>query len=129
MLRGMAWTLGLVVVVASVSACGGNEPPEAASVSPEVVAGEELAQSLGCSACHSVNGSRRTGPTWLGLYGEDVTLKDGTTVVADDTYVRRSIDDPAVDVVEGFSPIMPQFDLSQDELAALTAYIRSLGTK
>jgi hypothetical protein len=29
-------------------------------------------------------------------------------------------------VVDGFSPIMPAFDLPEDELEALSAYIRSL---
>jgi cytochrome c oxidase subunit 2 len=93
-----------------------------------VAEGAELAKSLGCSTCHSVDGSRRTGPTWLGLYGGNVSLKDGTTVVVDDLFIRRSIEDPAAEVVDGFSPIMPTFDLSDDDLSALTAYIRSLGS-
>ncbi|CAN5662161.1 hypothetical protein BH10ACT3_BH10ACT3_16120 [soil metagenome] len=97
-------------------------------MSPQAVQGEKLARSLGCSACHSIDGSRRTGPTWSGLWGEDVTLKDGTTVVVDDSFVRRSINEPAADVVDGFSPIMPQFKLSDDQVSALVAYIRSLGT-
>lgn len=110
------------------SACGGADRPEPASASPEVAKGAEVAKSLGCAACHSVDGSGRTGPTWLGLYGEDVPLKNGTTVLADDAYIRRSIDDPPSEIVDGYSPIMPKFDLSDGELSALTAYIRSLGS-
>ena len=37
-----------------------------------------------------------TGPTWKGLYGSEVKLVDGTTVTADETYLKESITDPSV---------------------------------
>jgi cytochrome c oxidase subunit 2 len=47
--------------------------------------GERLANQRGCLACHSTDGSGRTGPTWQGLAGSQVRLSDGSMVTADDT--------------------------------------------
>jgi cytochrome c oxidase subunit 2 len=57
-----------------------------------------------------------------------VQLEDGRTVVADENYVRESILNPAAKVVSGFKPIMPVFQgqVSEDQLAALVAYVKSL---
>ena len=89
--------------------------------------GESLAQSKGCVACHTVNGSPGVGPTWKGLQGKTQTLADGSTVLADEAYLRRAIREPQAQVVKGFPPIMPAAALSDEELAALVAYIQSLG--
>ena len=89
--------------------------------------GEALAQSKGCVACHTVNGSPGVGPTWKGLQGKTQTLADGSTVLADEAYLRRAIREPQAQVVKGFPPIMPAAALSDEELAALVAYIQSLG--
>jgi cytochrome c oxidase subunit 2 len=64
------------------------------------------------------------------VYGRRVLLDDGRTVVADDNYVRESILQPGAKVVAGFKPIMPSFQgiVSEDQLLALTAYIKSLAT-
>ncbi|MEZ5219830.1 MAG: cytochrome c [Ilumatobacteraceae bacterium] len=114
---GVGATLGL-------GACS-DDP--AAELSGPAAVGAELAVSYNCTSCHSVDGSSGTGPTWKGIWGEQVELADGETVDVDDAYVRRSITDPSAQVVEGFSPIMPAFDLPDDELDALSAYLRSLG--
>ena len=45
-----------------------------------------------------------TGPTWFGLYGSDVELDNGTTVVADDAFIAESILDPKAKEVAGFPP-------------------------
>lgn len=82
---------------------------------------------MGCVACHSVDGSPRVGPTWKGLYGKTETMADGSTAKVDEAYLRAFIRDPKARVVKGFAPIMPTFDLSEQELTALVAYIRSQG--
>jgi cytochrome c oxidase subunit 2 len=89
--------------------------------------GKALAQSRGCVACHTVDGSPGVGPTWKGLHGKTQTLADGSTVLADEAYLRRAIQEPNAQVVKGFSPIMPPAVLSDEEVAALVAYIQSLG--
>ncbi|UUZ68438.1 c-type cytochrome [Polaromonas sp. P2-4] len=92
-----------------------------------VAQGEALARSKGCVACHTVDGSSMVGPTWKGLHGKTQTLADGSTVLADEAYLRRAIQEPQAQVVKGFSPIMPPAVLSDEEVAALVAYIQSLG--
>ncbi|MCK8515157.1 cytochrome c oxidase subunit II [Methylonatrum kenyense] len=99
------------------------EDPE---IDAQVIRGRNLAEQHGCVACHSVDGSRQIGPTWLNLYDSEVTLADGSTVVADADYIRRSITDPGAELTQGFPPVMPAFDLDDADLGALVSYIRSL---
>lgn len=54
-------------------------------------------------------------------------MADGSTAKVDDAYLRAFIRDPAARVVKGYSPIMPHFDLSDQELTALVTYIESQG--
>jgi len=54
------------------------------------------------------------------------TLADGSTVKADDAYLKKSIREPAAQIVKGFPPIMPKTDMTEDELEALLAYMKSL---
>lgn len=89
--------------------------------------GKELAQTRGCGACHSVDGSASAGPTWKGLYGQTVSLADGGTATADDAYLAESMLEPGAKVVKGYGAIMPKMALGSDEVAALIAYIKSLG--
>ncbi|CAB3760290.1 cytochrome B558 subunit A [Burkholderia sp. MSh2] len=89
--------------------------------------GRALAASRGCVACHTVDGSPRVGPTWKGLYGKTETMADGSTAKVDEAYLRAFIRDPTARVVKGYAPVMPHFDLSEPELAALVAYIEAQG--
>lgn len=88
--------------------------------------GKILATSQGCVGCHSIDGSRLTGPTWLGLYGSEVTLADGSTVTAEDAFLAESILDPNAKVVESFAPVMPPYALTDEEIAGIIAYIKTL---
>ncbi|MFP4895530.1 c-type cytochrome [Paraburkholderia sp. EG304] len=89
--------------------------------------GTTLAEAKGCFACHTVDGSPRVGPTWKGLYGKTETMADGSTAKVDEAYLRAFIRNPTARVVKGFAPIMPKFDLSEQELTTLVTYIQSLG--
>lgn len=95
-------------------------PPDEAPA----VAGARLFTSWGCSACHG-----QRAPTLAGLYMTKVPLDNGSTVVADDDYLRESIIEPAAKVVAGYPPIMPSYrgQLSEEQLMQLVAYIKSLG--
>lgn len=92
--------------------------------------GANVAQMQGCQACHSIDGSKLVGPTWLGLYGSQVALDDGTTVVADEEYLRRSILETNAQIVKGYpANVMPsiyQDTLSEEQINALVEYIKSL---
>ena len=56
------------------------------------------------------------------------TLPDGSTVVADDAYIRESILAPSAKIVAGYQPIMPTFQgqISEEQILDLLAYIKSL---
>jgi cytochrome c oxidase subunit II len=92
--------------------------------------GEELAVQLGCTRCHTVDGTPHIGPTWKDLYGSQVHLTDGTTLVADDAYLTESMMDPQVKLVAGYQNVMPSYlgRLSGPEAAAIVEFIRSLRT-
>ncbi len=96
-----------------------------------VAQGKSLAARNGCSGCHSPDGSPLTGPTWLGLYGKQETLADDSTVTVDEAYLTESIVDPNAKIVDGYAAnIMPaDFGdrLSDEDIAAIIAYIKSLG--
>jgi len=90
-------------------------------------AGEKLFAQYSCSTCHLPTGTGR-GPSLVGLYGSKVKLTDGTTVVADDAYIRESIVSPKAKVVAGYQPLMPSFQglITEEQVLSLTAYIKSL---
>ena len=90
-------------------------------------AGATLFQQLGCSTCHRSDTQGR-GPDLNGAFGKKVLLEDGTTVIADEAYVRESILVPTAKVVSGFKPVMPPFQglVNEEQLNALVAYVKSL---
>ncbi|MGI8555553.1 MAG: cytochrome c oxidase subunit II [Pyrinomonadaceae bacterium] len=93
-----------------------------------VEAGKELFETkLGCASCHEGGASQR-GAHLEGLFGTNVKLTDGSTVVANEDYIRNSILNPASQVVEGYQPIMPTFkgQVTEEQLNSLVAYIKSL---
>ena len=85
-----------------------------------------IAQSRGCTACHSTTGGIIVGPTWQNLFGKTETLDDGSQVVVDEAYIRESILNPRAKIVQGFQPVMPSFTLSDGDIEALIAFIKSL---
>jgi len=102
-------------------------PAPATAMSPQAEQGRQLADAKGCMACHSVDGTPKIGPTWKGLFGKDETMADGSTERVDEAYLRAFILDPQAKKVKGFPPVMPKLPLSDEEVAALVAYIRTLG--
>lgn len=104
-----------------VAVAGGGKPADDLATQ-----GRLLAQSRGCVACHSVDGSTGVGPTWKGLYGKTETLQDGTTVVVNDAYLKESILNPGAKIVRGFQPIMPPQNFNDQDLSALIAYIKGV---
>ena len=117
----------VVLITASVSGCGGDSGPDDSTLTAAGRRGKQVANDNGCAACHTTSGSKSTGPTWKGLAGSTVELADGTTVTADDEYLRRSITDPKAQIVDGYpSGRMPSYDLSDADLDNLIAYLHEL---
>ena len=100
-------------------------PAVAAAGGDAAAQGKQLAQSQGCMACHSVDGSKSVGPTWKGLYGRTEHLSDGSSIKVDEAYLKQSIHDPKAKVVQGYPPIMPQTPLTEAQVSALVAYIKA----
>lgn len=96
-----------------------------------VARGQTLSENTGCLACHSIDGTPGSGPTWRGLAGSSRPLTTGETVVADDAYLFNSIVDPASQLVEGYEAIMPPDygeSLTETEVEDLVEYIKSLAS-
>jgi cytochrome c oxidase subunit 2 len=92
--------------------------------------GKSLFIRYGCAGCHLGGGTVRA-PSLAGLYGSPVPLSDGSTVIADDRYIRDSILYPKQQVVASFEPVMPSFAnvIGEDDLVRLVAYIQSLAAE
>jgi cytochrome c oxidase subunit 2 len=93
-----------------------------------VEAGRELFEAkLGCASCHA-GGPNQRGAKLEGVFGTQVKLVGGNTVLADEAYIRESILNPGAHIVEGYQPIMPTFkgQVTEEQLVSLVAYIKSL---
>ena len=93
--------------------------------SRDIAAGRTVAETNGCLACHSLDGSQVVGPTWQGLWGRSEKLADGSIVTVDEAYVRESIVNPAAKIVDGFAPVMLAYELPEDDMQTLLAFLRS----
>ncbi|MGC3997740.1 MAG: cytochrome c oxidase subunit II [Anaeromyxobacter sp.] len=92
--------------------------------------GERVAAEQGCLKCHSVDGSRHIGPTWVNLYQREEKLQNGKSIVADEAYLTRSMMDPGAELVAGYQNVMPTYQgqLAAPQTAAIVEYIKSLRT-
>ncbi|RAP35811.1 cytochrome c oxidase subunit II [Candidatus Marinamargulisbacteria bacterium SCGC AAA071-K20] len=90
--------------------------------------GKKLYTAKACNTCHSIDGSVKVGPSWKAIYNSDRQMADGSSVKADDNYIRESVVNPQAKVVKGFAPVMPAYAglLSDREIDAIIEYIKSL---
>ncbi len=109
--------------------------PVAAAGNAPGAAGESIMRIQGCFACHTTDGSKLIGPSYLNLYGsQQVVLRDGKeiTITANDEYIRRSILDPNADITKGFpSGLMQSFrsTISDDDIAKIIEYLKTVNDK
>ncbi|HEX4132702.1 MAG TPA: cytochrome c oxidase subunit II [Pirellulales bacterium] len=80
-----------------------------------------------CISCHSADENARA-PVLEALAGRPVHLSDGSTVTADENYLRESILNPGAKVVAGYQAIMPTFrgQIGAEEINAVLAWLGSL---
>jgi cytochrome c oxidase subunit 2 len=122
----LRWVEKDVSPAAAAPAGGASEEDKTAALA---AAGERLSRIKGCTACHSADGSRLVGPSYKGLFGSAATvIASGETreVSVDEAYLRRSILEPMADVVQGYQPVMPTLEMTDEEVNALVAYLKSL---
>jgi len=97
--------------------------------------GYQLLVKNGCNACHSTDGSKLVGPSYLGSWGKMhtvVTAGKEQEVMMDEEYVVRSIFDPNYDVVKGYNKgLMLSYkgQVTEDEARLIAAYIKALNEK
>lgn len=94
----------------------------------------------GCNACHSIDGSAGTGPSWKGYYGKPLKFADGSELTPqlygaadmDDAwanYIAESIRYPARHLHEGYANQMPVYtvdQLSEARVNGVIAFMREL---
>lgn len=93
--------------------------------------GLALLKEKGCLGCHSIDGSKKIGPTLKGMFGsERIVVRGGeeTTVTADEGYIRRALLSPSSEIVKGFPPIMPSQEgrLTDEEIEEILEFLKTL---
>jgi len=94
--------------------------------------GYEVLRRNGCNACHSVDGTKLVGPSYLGGWGNTRTVMTGREereVTIDEEYIKRSIFDPNADVVKGFNQsLMLSYEgmVSEEEVNLIIEYLKEL---
>jgi cytochrome c oxidase subunit 2 len=89
--------------------------------------GARLYKQNACNTCHTTDGSKAPGPTWKGIFGRDETMADGSHVTIEENYIHESILKPQAKIVNGYQNVtMPQFALSDKQIDALIAYMKTL---
>ncbi len=91
--------------------------------------GKLLWEQFSCGNCH-VDKDFERGPSLFGLLGSKRKMEDGSTVVADRSYIRESILDPYPKLTAGYDMTMPEYktQLTEDQVLHLYEYIKSLGS-
>jgi len=82
---------------------------------------------LGCNACHNGSPDSR-GPSLANVYGSKLQLTNGSSITADDAFLRDTILNPSMHVTAGFAPIMPTYQgqISEEGLIDIVEYIKNL---
>jgi cytochrome c oxidase subunit II len=94
--------------------------------------GLKIMINQGCNACHSSDGSKIVGPSYLNLFGEmQVVIKDGkeVTIKVDEEYIKRAILDPNAEIVKGYPKgLMQSYKsaLSDDDISKIIEYLKAL---
>jgi cytochrome c oxidase subunit II len=105
-------------------ACAPEEVPAFEELPAGTAAtGEALYNSKGCAACHSLDGSRLVGPSFVGLGSR---AEGRSAEETSQQYLVHSILRPCDFVVPSFTCVMPPLygeQLTQQELADLIAFI------
>ncbi len=91
-------------------------------------AGGQLFSQLGCASCHQEDSSGKY-PQLAGIYGHQVTLRNGARATVDEGFLRSAIVNPNSEPVAGYSVSMPSFQgqINEVQLLDLIAYIKTLG--
>lgn len=104
----------------------GEEPISETPITVGEITARKLFEIKGCAACHSIDGTAGVGPSLQGISESKVQLDNGTTVTADEAYLKESITKPQAKLIKGYGPVMPVLPLTDDEIKKLVDYIKTL---
>ena len=102
---------------------GGPAPTPGPLPGDPVERGQQVFQISGCNGCHSTGTDRIVGPGLQGVYARAGERRPNMTA---EQYITESVQSPSAYIVEGFDPAMPPFNLSDQEIGDLIAYLRTL---
>jgi cytochrome c oxidase subunit II len=91
--------------------------------------GLKVMEIRGCTGCHSIDGSKKIGPTLKGLYGrKEAVITNGKErqVTVNDAFLEEYIRNPNVDIIKGYQAVMPAIPVSEEELHDIVEYIKTL---
>lgn len=94
--------------------------------------GFEILRRNGCNACHSSDGSKLVGPSYLGGWGGTrtvITDREERQVPVDSAYIVRSIYDPNADLVKGYNAgLMLSYEgmVRLEEIDLIIEYLKDL---
>ena len=97
--------------------------------------GLKIMINQGCNACHTSDGSKLVGPSYLHLFGEkQIVMREGkeVQVTVDEAYIKKAIYEPNAEVVKGYPKDLMQSykDVLKDEdIAKIIEYLKSLNEK
>jgi cytochrome c oxidase subunit 2 len=60
------------------------------------------------------------------MYRRQTKLTNGSTIPADDVYLRESIVNPSAKIVTGFDDVMPKPELTDQEVDQIIKYLETL---
>lgn len=134
MRRWTDWVVGLALI--AILVFGGimirelnSDAREVSLMGEQAMRGQAISTEEGCIACHTVDGSPGIGPTWLGMFGREETLIDGSTIIVDEEYFWESIRYPAEKQVEGYPNVMVRYYLSDEKVEDLIEFARQLSVE
>lgn len=97
---------------------------------PSPEKGAQLFKAVACAGCHStgVKTDGFYGPPFKDLFLSERRFEDGTSVMANESYIRESILTPSKKIVKGYDAEMPSYlgMLSESDVESLVLYIKSL---
>jgi cytochrome c oxidase subunit II len=108
---------------------GGNRFKE----TPTSVAmkGKQLYDDMRCGTCHMTEDTER-GPSLYGIFNSKRPLDNGTSVLADEDYLRDSIINPYNKINKGYKNTMPVYiykkQVNEDQIRAMIEYMKTLGS-
>ena len=92
--------------------------------------GKKVLRSKGCTACHTLDGQDLIGPSFKGIWGRKTTVITNNgqekELIVDEAYIRTCVEDPNIEVVKGYAPMMTKLDVSEEEMTAIIEYLKTL---